>query len=156
MATMTGGAIAGYVALFVCLLICLGMVAFGFSSTASNGNGGRMWAVGGIVCALATVGFWWWGMAFTTSADYHAWNVKEGKVERVAKRLIPSDKGMAERYVVTINGQPYGIDDTRAALIKAGDSVSLRCKKDFQWGIPREAHGWACRWNKVPAFEGAS
>jgi hypothetical protein len=148
MATITGGAIAGYVALTTCLLLALLIVLIGASQPHKG-----LWFAGAVVWILLSIGCWWWGMAFTTSADYHAWNVKDGEVDRVAKRLIATDKGMAERYVVTINGEPYGIDDTRAALVQQGDSVSLRCKKDFQWGVPREAHGWACRWNKVPGFE---
>ena len=149
-ATMTGGTIIGLVTLAVCLLLCLGGLVIGFAARSGRDPAGWWWIGGSVISALVVLGLWWWAMAFTLSGDYHAWNVKEGKVERVAKRLVAKDKGMAERYVVTFNGQPYGIDDTRAALVRAGDEVSLRCKKDFEWGVPREAHGWACRWNKVP------
>lgn len=146
-ATATGGTIIGLIALALLLLCCLIGFIFGICIAFDDGREGAAVMGGSAVCALLILGCWWWGMAFTTSDDYHSWNVKQGRVERVAKRLIATDNGMSERYVVTINGQPYGIDDTRATLVKPGDVVSLRCKKDFQWGVPRSAHGWACRWN---------
>jgi hypothetical protein len=150
-ATMTLDAIIGFIALGICLLLCLGGLGIGVLNLSDGRGYGWGWIAGSIVSAIVVLVAWWWGMAFTLSGDYHAWNVKEGTVERVAKRLVSAgDKGMAERYVVTINGRPYGIDDTRAALVEPGDKVSLRCKKDYEWGVPREAHGWACRWNKVP------
>jgi hypothetical protein len=149
-AATTGGTIAGYIALPLLLLACIG---FGFACATGLGGYDHALAVCGIVAAVLCVpiilGFWWWGMAFTTSSDYHAWNVKQGTVEQMSKRLIATENGMSERVVFKIDGQPYGVDDTRATLVKVGDTVSLRCKKDYEWGIPREAHGWACRWNGV-------
>lgn len=150
MGTITGGAIAGYVMLVVVLLACVAVFVYGWISRDDYATPSKSLMAGGVIIALITVGLWWACMAFTTSGDYHAWNVKEGNVDRVAKRLIATDNGMSERYVVTMDGQSYGIDDTRAALVQQGDTVSLRCKKDYQWGVPREAHGWACRWNTVP------
>jgi hypothetical protein len=162
LAAITGGALAGWIILGLVLLGCLIAAAAGLihAQTGTDSGGpyrmsdkavGLWWVAGAVIVALLTAGLWWWSMAFTTSGDYHAWNVKEGIVEKVAKRLVAAgDSGMQERYVVTIDGQPYGIDDTRAALVEPGDQVSLRCKKDYQWGVPRDAHGWACRWNKVP------
>lgn len=149
-ATMTGGALAAYIALpLVALVLLAGAVLFWVNRHDSYEGG--LWRVCAAICVICIplwLGAWWWGMAFTTSADYHAWNVKQGKVENVGKRLIASgDSGMSERYVFTIAGVPYGVDDTRASVVKPGDAVTLRCKKDYQWGVPREAHGWACRWN---------
>lgn len=152
LASITGGTIAGLVTIGLVLLLCLGGAALGalaiYDREPAAGAG---WIIGSLAVALLCLGGWWWGMAFTTSSDYHAWNVKEGTVEKVSKRLVSNgDKGMSERFVVVMDGQPYGIDDTRASLVKVGDQVSLRCKKDYQWGVPREAHGWACRWNGTP------
>lgn len=146
-ATVTGGTIIGVVVLAVLLLACLGGLIYALFAARE----GRWFGVAlAVLCALVCIGAWWWGMAFTLSGDYHAWNVKEGRVEAISKRLVPAgDKSMQERFVLKIDGEPYGVDDTRAALAKVGDEVSLRCKKDWQWGIPREAHGWGCRWNGV-------
>lgn len=75
--------------------------------------------------------------------DYHYWAPVTGEVEKVDSRLISSGDGMAERYVFTIDGQPYGVDDTRAATVEEGDRVALLCKKEWQW---QAADGWGCRW----------
>jgi hypothetical protein len=149
-AAVTGGTIAGVVGLVVCLGLCAAAFAWGLRGTIRSYDlvpSRALRCTGAVLVALVCVAAWWWGMAFTLSGDYHSWNVKEGTAEKVAKRLIATDNGMSERYVVTMDGQPYGIDDTRATLIEEGDRLSLRCKKDYQWGVPREAHGWACRWN---------
>lgn len=142
-ASITAGAIFGYAYLIIGVL--LGVVWA--VPLAIN----REWAsaLGGLAAVVIIAATFWWGMAFTTSADYHAWNAKTGEVEQVSKRLIATDSGMSERYVLKIDGQPFGVDDSRASLAKEGDKVSLLCKKDYQWGVPREAHGWACRWNGV-------
>lgn len=75
--------------------------------------------------------------------DYHYWTPVTGAVEKIDSRLISSDGGMAERYVFTIDGQPYGVDDTRAATVSEGDQVSLMCKKEWEW---QAVDGWGCRW----------
>ena len=75
--------------------------------------------------------------------DYHYWTPVTGAVEEIDSRLISSGDGMAERYVFTIDGQPYGVDDTRAATVDEGDRVALLCKKEWQW---QAADGWGCRW----------
>jgi hypothetical protein len=150
-AAITGGTVGGLVALVLCL--AFGRVIYWFTTDQySADQSHRTGLIVTAIWALVCVGVWWWAMAFTLSGDYHAWTVKEGTAEKVAKRLIATDNGMSERYVVTMgDGQPYGIDDTRATLIEEGDRLSLRCKKDYQWGVPREAHGWACRWNGRPS-----
>lgn len=80
--------------------------------------------------------------------DYHWWVDKSGTVSAVSSRLIPSgDKSVQQRFVVVVGGQPLGVDDTRASLLKPGDRVSLRCRKENEWGTPQSAHGWKCKWN---------
>jgi hypothetical protein len=46
--------------------------------------------------------------------------------------------------VFKINGQQYGVDDTRAALVKVGDTVNLNCTKQFVFGSTN--NGYACNW----------
>lgn len=79
-------------------------------------------------------------------ARYHQWRLVEGTVQKVSSRLITTgDKTMAQRYVVVIDGQPYGVDDTRASLLHKGDHIKLSCKPEFQlFSVPGEA----CRWNQ--------
>lgn len=76
--------------------------------------------------------------------DYHFWQDVSGQVERVDRRLVSVGEGsMEEKVVVVVDGQPYGVRDTRAALLKKGDHVDLRCKRAYQWA---STHGWDCRW----------
>jgi len=78
------------------------------------------------------------------SGDYMAYKPVSGQVEQIASRQIASGKAMETRYVFQINGEPYGVDDTRAALVKSGDNVSLNCVKEFVWGSTN--NGYACNW----------
>lgn len=76
--------------------------------------------------------------------EYHAWWTVHGTVTSVDKRLISdSDNGISERYVLGVAGQPFGVDDTRAATARVGDTVTLSCKREWQYAA---SSGWACRW----------
>jgi hypothetical protein len=102
---------------------------------------GLMWIAGGLVVLVATgIAMWPW------KHDYHYWIPKEGKAQKISKRIVSNgDNGISERYVITIGGYPYGIDDTRASLVKPGDNVRIACKREYQWGS--RSHGWGCRWD---------
>jgi hypothetical protein len=77
-------------------------------------------------------------------SDYLLLKPVSGEVQEIASRQIADGKGMSTRYVAVINGQQYGIDDTRAALIKPGDTISLNCTKQFVYGSTN--NGYACNW----------
>ena len=99
--------------------------------------------VGAVFASLAVVGLALWAF-FPYSSEYHQWRPVSGTVQAVSHRLISTgDKTMSERYVVKIDGQPFGVDDTRAGLLKPGDHVDLACKKEWQYAAES---GWACRW----------
>lgn len=101
-------------------------------------------AVAVVALILTAICMWPWKW------EYHAWKPVTGKAERISKRLVPAgDKGMQERFVVVIDGRRYGVDDTRASLLRVGDTVSLSCKREYQWGS--SDHGYGCRWNRGPA-----
>jgi len=89
---------------------------------------------------LPLVGF----MLVGFNGDYLAYHAVNGKVDAVASRMIADGKAMSTRYVFQIDGQEYGVDDTRAALVKPGDKVNLNCTKEFVWGSTN--NGWACNW----------
>ena len=110
---------------------------FGFAAKAFGGVGLAIAAlmIGLPLIGLALVGF---------NGDYMAYKPVSGQVEQVASRQIASGKAMETRYVFQINGQPYGVDDTRAALVKTGDTVNLNCVKEFVWGSTN--NGYACNW----------
>lgn len=78
------------------------------------------------------------------NSDYMSYKPVAGKVEQIASRQIADGKAMSQRFVFKINGQQYGIDDTRAALVKEGDTVNLNCTKEFVWGSTN--NGYACNW----------
>lgn len=142
LSSITLGAVGAYVLAVVLILV---FVVALITATAENGALG---AIGVGFCGVVVAVLWWWGMAFTLSGDYHAWNDKTGVVVEKNKRIVPAgDKGIQERFVLRFaDGQLYGVDDTRASLIKRGQRVRLKCKKDYQWGVPRSSHGWACRY----------
>jgi len=103
-------------------------------------------AVGGavafvIVVAAAAVFFW------PYQKEYHWWQPVEGYVERIDSRILPAgDRQVEQKFVVKLVGipHPYGIQDTRAALLKKGDHVSLSCIRKWQFGSGD--HGYDCRW----------
>ena len=76
-------------------------------------------------------------------SEYHQWREVSGTVERIESRQIADGNGMSERYVFVIAGQPFGIDDSRAAVAEEGDTVTLRCKREWQYA---SESGWGCRW----------
>jgi hypothetical protein len=81
--------------------------------------------------------------------EYHHYVTKSGSVEQISKRIISNgDNGISERYVIKMYGDPfpYGIDDTRASLLKVGEHVAIKCKKEHQFFQPYNQDGWACRW----------
>lgn len=75
--------------------------------------------------------------------EHHAYYTVQGKVTDINKRLIADGKAMSERYVVSVDGQPFGVDDTRASLVKVGGTITLGCKKEWVYA---STDGWACRW----------
>lgn len=95
--------------------------------------------VGGLIVAGGFVFAMW-----PFNSQFHQWRSVHGTVQQISSRLIASDKSMSQRYVVVIDGQQFGIDDTRASLLHKGDQVSLKCKREYQF---QSVSGWACRWN---------
>lgn len=78
--------------------------------------------------------------------EYHYWTPTSGVVESVDKRLVADGEGMSEKIVVRFEGDPqqYGITDTRAALLREGDTANLLCKRSHQFGP--SVDGYDCRW----------
>ena len=140
---LTSGALFGSITFGVGALLCLVWI-IGWWLSGDYDRAGAI--VGGVIVLVISTIIYVVAM-YPFSYDYHHWVRVDGQVGKIGKRFISNgDNGMSQRYVVSINGQPYGIDDTRASLLRTGDTVHLACKKDFEWGVPREANGWACRW----------
>jgi hypothetical protein len=142
---LTGGYIGGNLTAIACVLIGVALVFAGLRSEYD----GAILMTGGVVTVIATVGIWIWASWPPFAYENHHWIDKEITVAEVSKRQVSDgDKGFYEKFVVrTSAGELYGIDDTRAALVKPGAELKLRCKKAYQFGIPRAAHGWDCRWS---------
>lgn len=136
--TPTLGLLIGLPVAMLMFLAISGVAVWGFLS--DGPEVGVCAALIALVLGLGTAAAF-----FPYQHDYHFWQQKSGAVERVSKRLVPTgDKGgMEEKYVVTLHGQPYGVTDTRAALLKSGDHVVLNCKKSYQF---MSRSGWDCRW----------
>lgn len=82
--------------------------------------------------ALALIVAMAWGF-YPYKAEYHQWQTVTGEVQAVEKRLLKDGDGMSERFVVEIDGQQLGCDDTRCADVKVGDTASLSCKREWQY-----------------------
>lgn len=96
-----------------------------------------------VAAAALTVGMFFGFYPY--KAEYHQWRPVNGVVQNIGSRFLNTgDNSTSQRYVFQINGQAYGVDDTRAALVKPGDTVHLSCKREWQWfSVP----GNGCRWN---------
>lgn len=94
------------------------------------------------ILVLVIVFFW------PLEKEYHYWTPVGGTVEKVDRRLVSEGKGMAEKIVIKFEDSPqsYGIEDTRAALLKPGDKTMLLCKRAHQWGP--SVDGYDCRWGE--------
>lgn len=135
--------------LLACLVAALYGVGLQRSTDTYAASDGRLLtlAAGGaatVVILIAAASF------YPFKHDYHFWVDKGGTVTEVSKRLVPAgDSGMQEKFVFTIDGRPYAVLDTRAALVKPGDKVRIRCKRVHEWGTPQAANGWDCKWAGV-------
>lgn len=86
-------------------------------------------------------------VAFPFSGQYHRYVPVSGKVTMISSRLLADNQGgTTQKFVFVIGGQPYGCNDTRCALVKHGQVVTLMCERTWQWsGTP----GWDCNWGKL-------
>lgn len=87
----------------------------------------------------AAIGMW------PYDAEYHQWRTTHGTVQAVDSRLVKDgDHGMNQRFVVTFtDGRQRACDDTRCSSVKAGDLLTLKCKRAYQWGA---TPGYDCNW----------
>lgn len=143
---VTGGYIAGNIAIIVIATICITFIAGGLLRRGDGGGWVAFWATVVLVVSLGTWTYYTWP---PFAYEYHHWIDKTVTVEAIGKRQVSKDKSFFEKFVVRDKtGELYGLDDTRGALVKPGDTLYLRCKKAYQFGIPRSAHGWDCRWSR--------
>lgn len=94
---------------------------------------GFKWAslgVAVVVLVIAAFAYWPYGW------EYHSWQVTSGTIQTTSKRLVSTgDKSMEERFVVAFtDGRQRACDDSRCSLLKPGMTLTLRCKRAYQWG----------------------
>lgn len=147
-APITGGWLAGLILLGV---ICFFAVAFIITSLLTwKEDGAKTVFATTMVVTIITLAAWLWG-SWPLSYNYHHWITKQGRVEqKVGSRFIAQDHGTTQKFVVVLNGHAYGVNDTRASLLRRGDFVRLRCKKAYEFGTPRHSQGWDCKWVDGP------
>lgn len=141
---LTGGIIGGTIAAVACLLIAVALIVVGLRV---RYDGGILICAGALLAVSTVVGFVWasWPFAY----DYHHWVDKEITVKRSNSRLLTDSNGNIQQKIVVTDdkGHFYGINETRATLLEPGNTVRLRCKKAYDFGVPRAVHGWDCKWN---------
>lgn len=127
------------------ILVGIGMIVLGFALYREGGAYGEDWMLmlGGaatVVSILVGTLYFMWPL----DTEYHQWQPRAGTVEAVDKRILSSGDGIEEKFVVRLDdGQEYGCQDTRCALVKAGDDLSLSCKRAWQY---TGRDGWDCRY----------
>lgn len=95
-----------------------------------------------IATGIVGVIYWPW------KAEYHQYRSVHGTVASVANRFVGDGKSTSQKFVITLTsgGQQYGVTDTRAALLKPGDPVSLRCIRVYEYGS--NDAGYDCKWGQ--------
>jgi hypothetical protein len=68
--------------------------------------------------------------------EYHSWQTTTGTVQTVSNRLVSTgEKSMEQRFVVAFtDGRQRSCDDSRCSLLRPGMTLTLRCKRAYQWG----------------------
>ncbi|WP_159540834.1 hypothetical protein [Aeromicrobium sp. 9AM] len=89
------------------------------------------WASLGIAIVVTIIAAWGF---YPYSAEYHQWRTVSGDVTDVNSRILSTGKSsINQRFVVEIDGQAYGCDDTRCASVKVGDVLTISCKREWQY-----------------------
>ena len=88
---------------------------------------------GGVVALLVlgigtAVGF------YPYKAEYHQFVTKVGTVESIKSRLLGSSDSFQQKFVVRYtDGRLFGCEDTRCAVVKPGNTLTLACKRTWQY-----------------------
>lgn len=137
------GLTAGYVTalcfLGVAALVLIVSVGLLFFRTEFGGNyiaGGA-----GILLALFTGGVCIAAPWPINDSSYHRFYEVQGTVTDI------DHPPFLNRYAIRLaeSGQLFGCDDTRCSTLNKGDSVTLNCKKEWEY---QATPGWACRWKE--------
>jgi hypothetical protein len=140
----TGGYIAGNIAIAVIVICCVLGIAYAVFVAKYDTALGVGISLSILVISVPIYIFATWPFEH----DYHHWIDKKVTVEKRSSRLLTdSDGNISQKFVVESGGTFYGVNDTRAALADEGDVLVLKCKRAYDYGVPRTSHGWDCKWN---------
>jgi hypothetical protein len=105
--------------------------------------------VASVVAIVATVGITAAAL-YPYDMQYHQWRSVSGTVAQVDVRMQSDGSATSQNYAVRLtDGQTYRCDDTRCSLLKPGDTVSLKCIREWQYA---STSGWGCRFvSSVPS-----
>lgn len=101
----------------------------------------------GLFIIAASIGIYV-GANWPLQSAYHTYTPTTITVAQIGNRFLSDGNGGTnQRYVfLDKDGVPYAVDDTRASLVKVGETVTLLCVKEWeQNGVP----GFACNWGEV-------
>lgn len=141
---LIGLPIAGVLAL-LCVLAWIAATLFWWSERKDN-YGFTFFATLipiGVLILVAGITAW---AFYPFSAQYHRWVPKSGVVTDVSSRFLSQDKGTTQKFVVEFANDPeqrYGCNDTRCSLVKEGDTLTLSCKRTWQYA---GEDGWDCNY----------
>ena len=132
--------VVGAIATVLGLVVCVGLLIYSRRTDSAGLSLGA--AGGGLVILLASAYFF-----FPYKAEYHYYAKTTGTVEEAKGRLLAGGNNQAptENFAVRFRGseQIYRCDDSRCALAKPGDKITLYCIKDWQWV---GESGYVCRY----------
>lgn len=99
------------------------------------------------VCAVLAAAALWWGM-YPWEAEYHQWRPVAGTIQNISSRLVPSDHGTEQKFVVQFVGDHklYAVLDTRAATAHPGDHLAIECVRRWQQA---GTDGWDCMFDTL-------
>lgn len=134
--------IESIVAFWICipLGVIFGLITLATLINLMRDNFDEFVLFGAFASALATVGFFGgyiWGM-YPDDFAHHHYTRYTGTVAETNSRLIASGTdggGTDQKFVVSFKEAPneqYGVIDTRAALVKPGQTLTIDCVKIWQ------------------------
>jgi len=87
-----------------------------------------LWVIAAIALVFVAVGY------YPYKAEYHQFVTKVGEVRSIKSRLLGSSDSFQQKFVVEYtDGRQFGCEDTRCALVKPGDKLTLACKRIWQY-----------------------
>lgn len=137
------GVLIGLPLIIVFLIVLLLVIGFAFTMT-DDGIGTKplTLVIASVLTLITLVGSAWGYYPYSTS--YHKWITIHGTVKQISSRFLGNDKSTTQRFVVQfVNGDIRSCDDTRCALVKAGDYLALSCKRHWQFA---GTDGWDCNY----------